>query len=264
MIGILYAVLIIGGVGILLGVILSLASKFMNVPGDEREEKIRACLPGANCGACGYSGCDGYAAAIAKGEVEPNLCIPGGSSTSEQLSLIIGKKVETERKTAFVKCNHGLDKTTKEFAYTGAASCAAENLMYKGPLSCKCGCLGQGDCVRVCDYGAITIVNGCAKVDQEKCVCCAKCVAACPKGIIEILPERQNYYVACSSLDKGAIARKKCTAACIACKKCETVCSVGAIKVENNLAVIDPDKCVDCRKCVAACPVKCIILKGKE
>lgn len=259
--GVLYAVLVIGGVGLLLGLILSLASKFMDVPNDETEQAIRECLPGANCGACGYSGCDGYADAIAKGEAKPNLCIPGGSSTSEQLSIILDKKVVTERKTAFVKCNHGLDKTTKEFAYIGAASCAAANLMYKGPLACKYGCLGLGDCVRVCDYGAIKVIDGYAKVDQEKCVCCAKCVAACPKGIIEIVREKQNYFVACSSLDKGAMARKNCTAACIACKKCETVCSVGAIKVENNLAVIDPDKCVDCGECIATCPVKCIVQK---
>ncbi len=257
--GVLYAVLVIGGVGLLLGLILSLASKFMDVPNDETEQAIRECLPGANCGACGYSGCDGYAAAVANGEAKPNLCIPGGSTTAEQLSVVLGTEIVTEIKTAYVKCNHGLDKVVTEFAYSGAVSCAAANLMYKGPLSCKYGCLGLGDCVRVCEYGAITIVNGCAKVDMEKCAGCAKCVAACPKDIIKFIPNSQSFVVACSSHEKGAVARKACTAACIGCKKCETVCETGAIKVENNLAVISRAKCTGCGKCVASCPVKCII-----
>lgn len=259
MTGILYATLIIGGVGLVLAVILSLASKFMAVPTDEKVEQVRACLPGANCGACGYSGCDGYAAAVAAGEAAPNLCTPGGANTAKQLSDLLGAEITVEKKFAFIKCNHGPDKAAREFSYNGAASCVAANLMYKGPLSCKFGCLGLGDCVNVCTYGALKIENGQVTVDKALCSGCGKCAAVCPKGIIEILPEKAKIAVACSNTQKGAVARKVCTAACIGCGKCVKLCPADAITVENNLAHIDADKCIGCGECAAGCPTKCIV-----
>lgn len=259
MTGILYASLIIGGVGLVLAVILALASKFMAVPTDEKVEKIRECLPGANCGACGYSGCDGYAAAVAEGTAEPNLCTPGGSTTAEQLSDILGNKILVEKKYAFIKCNHGPDKAVKDFCYNGATSCAAANLLYRGPLACKFGCLGFGDCVAVCDFGALKIENGQVTVDKSLCCGCGKCAAICPKGIIEILPEKAKFAVACSNTQKGAAARKVCTASCICCGKCAKLCPTSAITVENNLAYIDAEKCIGCGECAAGCPTKCII-----
>ena len=257
--GVLYATLIIGGVGLVLAVILSLASKFMAVPTDEKVEKIRECLPGANCGACGYSGCDGYAAAVADGTAEPNLCTPGGDGTAKQLSDLLGTEISVEKKFAVIKCNHGADKAIREFNYNGALSCAAANLMYRGPLSCKYGCLGLGDCANVCEYGAIKIENGMAVVDKTKCGGCGKCATVCPKGIIEILPEKAKIVVACSNTQKGAAARKACSAACIGCGKCAKLCPTNAITVENNLAYIDAEKCIGCGECAAGCPTKCIV-----
>ncbi len=257
--GILYAALIIGGSGLVLAVILALASKFMSVPTDEKVEQIRSCLPGANCGACGYSGCDGYAVAVASGEARPNLCTPGGTTTAEQLSALLGTEISVEKKCAFVKCNHGFDKAIKEFSYNGATSCAAANLMYKGPYGCKFGCLGFGDCVSACEFGAIKIENGNICVDKTLCGGCGKCAAACPKGIIEILPVTAKYAVACSNTQKGAVARKVCTAACIGCQKCVKLCPTQAITVENNLAHIDASKCTGCGECAAGCPTKCIV-----
>ncbi len=259
MTGILYATLIIGGTGLVLAVILALASKFMAVPVDEKVEQVRACLPGANCGACGYSGCDGYAAAVAAGETQPNLCTPGGDDTAKKLSDLLGAEIVVEKKYAFIKCNHGLDKAIREFNYNGAASCISANLMYKGPLSCKFGCLGFGDCVRVCDYGALKTENGQVTVDKTLCTGCGKCAAVCPKGIIEILPEKAKFAVACSNTQKGAAARKVCSAACIGCQKCVKLCPTAAITVENNLAHIDIEKCIGCGKCAAQCPTKCIV-----
>ncbi len=257
--GILYATLIIGGTGLVLAVILALASKFMEVPVDEKVEKVRECLPGANCGACGYSGCDGYAAAVAEGTAEPNLCTPGGVTTAEQLSALLGTEISVERKIAFIKCNHGLDKAAREFSYNGAASCTSANLMYKGPLSCKFGCLGFGDCVAVCNFGAIKIENGQVTVNKSLCGGCGKCAAICPKGIIEILPEKAKFAVACSNTQKGAAARKVCSSACIGCQKCVKLCPASAIMVENNLARIDTEKCIGCGECAAGCPTKCIV-----
>lgn len=257
----LYTVLIVSGIGLLLGIVLSLASKFFAVPTDEKTEKIRECLPGANCGACGFSGCDGYAAALSNGDAEPNLCTPGGEGTAKALSEVLGVEVTAVKKIAVVHCHHGLDKAVSDFAYTGAASCASASLMYGGPLACKYGCLGLGDCISVCEFGALSLVDGNIVVDKEKCGGCGKCAAACPKGIISIENADAPYYVACSNKEKGATARKQCTAACIGCKKCEKVCPTAAITVSDNLAVIDPEKCTGCGECERNCPMKCIISK---
>ena len=260
MINILYAVLIITGVGLLAGIILSVASKLMAVPTDENTEKIRACLPGANCGACGYSGCDGYAAAIAGGEAEPDKCTPGGAATAAELSNVLGVEVNATRITAAVKCNHGLDKAAADFAYTGAASCRSAKLLYGGQLQCKSGCLGFGDCVNVCEKNAITVSNGVAVVDKDLCYGCGKCAAVCPNSVIALIPYDSQVQVACNNTEKGAAARKKCTAACIGCMKCVKVCEACAVTVENFLANINTDKCTSCGKCADACPQKCIIL----
>ena len=259
--GFLYTVLIVGGIGLVLGIILSLASKFFAVPNDERTEKIRECLPGVNCGACGYSGCDGFAEALAKGEVKPNLCIPGGDVTAAELSKILGVEVIVIKKTATVHCKHGLDKAASQFAYSGVASCSAANLMYNGFLSCKYGCLGLGDCITACDFGALSLEDGNVKVNKDKCIGCGKCASACPKHLITIDSADTPYYTACSNKTKGAAARKECSAACIACKKCEKVCPNSAVSVIGNLAVIDSEKCTGCGECERNCPTKCIVVK---
>lgn len=256
---ILYAVLIISAIGLVFGIILSVASKFLAVPVDERQEKIREALPGANCGACGFSGCDGYAKAINDGTAEPNLCTAGGEATAKALSEILGADIKTEKKVAFVKCNHGPDKAVHDYAYSGAVSCAGAAMLWGGPLGCKYGCMGLGDCVNACDYGAITVTDGTAAVNKDLCVGCTKCAKVCPKNIIEIVPCSKQPTVACSNKQKGAAARKVCTAACIGCMKCEKVCKYGAVTVKDNLAYIDKTKCTGCGECTAQCPTKCIV-----
>ncbi len=254
---VLYAVLIIGGLGIVAGVILAFASKFFAVKSDERYESIRACLPSVNCGACGYAGCDGYAAAINEGSAQPNLCTPGGKETAEKLSEILGVKIETQKKIAAVKCNRSCSAAT-DFAYTGVASCAAASLFYGGPLGCKSGCIGFGDCVKACDSAAIELADGKAVVIEDKCIGCEKCAKACPKNIIEMIPPTDKPAVLCSSHEKGAQVRKVCEAGCIGCKKCEKVCPFDAIAVKDNLAEIDIEKCTACGECVRNCPTGCI------
>ena len=258
MAGFIYTVLIVGGIGLILGALLSFAAKFFSVKSDEKVEQIRACLPGANCGACGFSGCDGYAAAIAAGQAEYNLCTPGGQGTAQELSKILGGNVTVVAKTAVVHCNHCFDKAVSDFAYCGLNSCAAANILYNGSLACKNACLGFGDCIKACEFNALKLENGNIVVDKNICGGCGKCVKACPKGVIT-LEVKCLPYVACSNTEKGAVARKQCTAACIGCKKCENVCEHNAITVKNNLAVIDSALCVGCNKCSAACPVGCIL-----
>ena len=83
---VLIAALVLGGVGLVCAVLLVVASKFMAVPVDERFPKIRECLPGANCGGCGYAGCAGYAAAIAAGEAPVGKCTAGADAAGTMIT----------------------------------------------------------------------------------------------------------------------------------------------------------------------------------
>lgn len=259
---ILLAVIIVAGIGLVAGLGLSIASIVMAVKTDEKVAALRAELPGANCGACGFSGCDGYAEALAKGEAKPGLCAPGGAEMNAKLGEILGVAVEmTEPMVATVKCNGTCDHVGNKMHYFGVSTCKAANMMYGGNLACSFGCLGFGDCMKACQYGAIEVINGKANVNPEKCTACTACQKACPKSIIEMMPKEKAYAkIVCSNKDKGAVARKVCEVACIGCGKCAKLCPTEAIKLENNLGRIDPDKCIACGKCVEACPQKCIVL----
>ena len=249
----LIPVIIVGVIGLIAGIGLSLASKFMAVPVDEKQEKIREALPGANCGACGFSGCDGYAAAVAAGEAEPNLCAPGGATAASALADILGVEVSTEPKIAYIACAGNGEVTKTKYGYSGMQSCTAANLMHAGPLVCTFGCIGFGDCAKVCPFGAITLENGRPVVDKETCVGCGKCVATCPKALISLIPKDAKVKVACRNKAKGAAVVKACGVSCIACGMCEKACESGAIKVVDNVAVIDYALCTACGKCKDAC-----------
>lgn len=256
---IIIAVAIVGGIGLIAGLGLSLASAIMDVPVDQRTEQIREVLPGINCGACGYSGCDGYAQALAEGSAKTNLCIPGGASTASSISEILGIEADSvEVKKAKVLCNGNYVHTERKMKYKGIPTCDAANMMYSGTSACNYGCLGYGDCVEVCDYDAIEVKNGVAVVDPAKCTSCTKCVSACPKQIIEMLPEKTSVVVLCKSRDKGAQVRKICEVGCIGCRLCVKACNYDAISVSDNLAVIDQSKCTACGACVEVCPQNCI------
>lgn len=255
---VLIAIGIVSAIGLVAGIGLSIASKLMAVPTDEKYEAVRGALPGANCGACGYSGCDGYAAAIAAGEAECNKCPVGGETTAAALSDILGVEVVLDKKVAFVACAGTEAKTSDKYEYTGIRTCAAANLLYNGPSGCKYGCLGFGDCAAACDENGITIFSGVASVNRDLCKGCEKCVKACPKGIISMVPYDYKTMVHCSSKDKGGVAMKICKAACIGCTKCAKECPENAITIENNLAKINPDLCTGCGKCAVVCPNHCI------
>lgn len=253
---------IVAGIGLLCAIILTVASKFMAIKTDERVEAVRNCLPGINCGACGFTGCDGYADALVNVEgTKTNLCIPGADSVSSEISKILEVEfVDVIEQTAFVACNGNCNATSKDADYEGIDSCAAASQLYGGDGKCTYGCLGYGDCANVCPTDSICIKNGVATINIKTCVGCGLCVTRCPKHIIKLRTEVKPVFVACSNKEKGAIARKKCTNACIACKKCENTCPTGAIKVEDNLASIDYDKCIFCKKCASVCPTGCILL----
>lgn len=256
---ILSALAVVGGAGLICAVLLVIASHFFRVEEEEKTKLIRDCLPGVNCGACGYSGCDGYAKAVALGECAPNLCIPGSTSVAEKLSALLGVTVSTDKpKVAFVKCNGTCSTASRKAVYDGVLSCKAISQLYGGHNTCIYGCLGCGDCFAACPSNAICIKGGVAHINPKDCIGCGMCVEACPKNIISFYPIESAVAVMCSSHDKGAAAKKACVNACIACKKCEKECPEGAIKVVDNLAHVDYEKCTGCGKCHDVCPTHVI------
>lgn len=258
--GFLTPILIVAGIGLLAGLGLSVASVLMAVPVNEKAEKIRAVLPGANCGACGYSGCDAYAKALAEGAKVLTLCAPGGADTAKAIGTVLGLDAGTVKaQSAVVACRGNCDNTQNAYDYDGIQSCRMASQLLAGPGNCKYGCIGLGDCAAVCEHGALKVCNGVAVVDKNLCRACRKCVGVCPKGLIHVVDvSRPKAYVYCMNVEKGAQTRKKCSAGCIGCMKCKKVCESGAITVTNNLAAIDVSKCTNCGKCVEQCPTHCI------
>lgn len=254
------AILCLGGMGTLFGLCLAFASKKFKVEIDPRTAEIGSALPGANCGACGYPGCQGYALAVASGEADCNLCAPGGPATVAKIASIMGVFVASgPRKVAVIRCDAGTTDCGDKFRYQGVASCRAAILVLGGPKTCVYGCMGFGTCSAVCLFSAVDFTpEGKYRINREKCTACGKCVEACPKKIIELVEETRIVQVLCSSKDKGKEVREKCKVGCIACKLCEKACSVAAIHVTDNIAVIDPRKCVACGLCARKCPRKII------
>lgn len=249
-------------IGAVAGVLLTVASKVFAVKTDERLEKLQEALPQINCGACGFSGCNDYAEAILKGE-KCNMCKPGGEKAAKQLSEIMGvESGEVIEMTAFVKCGGDCDSAGHKYYYDGSQSCKASNRYYNGSKFCTSGCLGFGDCMKVCSRDAICIDKGVAVVNSAKCGGCGLCAKVCPNNLIVIRPKTQRVDVRCSSTAIGKVTRAVCKTGCIGCKMCEKKCPTGAITVENNFARIDYSKCTNCGACVEACKIGAVTFKN--
>jgi electron transport complex, RnfABCDGE type, B subunit len=258
---ILIPVLIVSGIGLFCGLILAVASIVMAVPKDEKAEAIREMLPGANCGACGFSGCDGYAKAMSSGEAQPGLCTVGGVAVAKTISEYLGcGTADVQAKAALVHCLGSYDYTSDKTVYEGIETCAGAALVAGGTASCQYGCMGLGDCSKACPYGAISVCNGVARVDTAHCKGCSLCVKACPKHLISLVPVKKQAVVRCSNCDKGAATNKVCKIGCIGCMKCEKTCTHDAVHVSDSRATVDPEKCVGCGECVAVCPRHCITM----
>ncbi len=257
---ILFPALSLGGLGLVFGTLLGYASKKFEVKVDPMIPLVREALPGANCGGCGFAGCDAFAQAVVEGNANPNGCSVGGSSTTLKIGEILGVSVDTaDKKVAYVKCNGDCSSSKSLYKYSDDIDCLmAMSLPGEGAKSCSYGCLGLGSCIKVCEFGALSIVNDIAVVDEEKCTSCGACVNICPKNLIEIVPQNKRVRVSCNSKDMGKTVRDNCSVGCIGCRLCERNCEFGAVTVGNNLAHVDYDKCTQCGVCVTKCPTKAI------
>lgn len=249
---------------VLAGVLYLIANKF-KVEEDPRIDEVEKVMPGANCGGCGFAGCRAFAQACVEApNLDNNFCPVGGNEVMKKVAAVLGMEVkEKAPMVAVVRCNGTCANRPVVNEYDGRQSCKVKAALYSGDTGCPYGCLGCGDCVEACQFGAISMdpETGLPVVDEEKCTSCGACVKACPKHIIELRnkgPKGRRVFVSCVNKDKGGVARKACSAACIGCGKCAKVCPFGAITVENNLAYIDFTKCKLCKKCVAECPTGAI------
>ncbi|MDI6786058.1 MAG: Fe-S cluster domain-containing protein [bacterium] len=246
----------LGGLGLIFALSLGIASRIFHMEIDPRIEEAMEALPGANCGACGFAGCKGYAEAVIKDpEVVPNLCAPGEEEIAKALAKISGKEAGAgDKKRAIICCAGGEDKVERTFTYEGILDCESAAILYGGNKACKYGCLGYGSCVKACLFEAIEMNDiGLPQVDKNKCVGCGKCLDVCPKGVVKLVPVTATVYVACNSMNKGAQVKKICAVGCIGCKLCVKACEKEAISFDNNLASINYQNCNDCRTCMEKC-----------
>jgi len=257
---IIMATFLVTAIGAVCAVILCTASKLMYVKVDERVAKIQECLPGMNCGACGFPGCAGYAISlVSDAKVKNNLCTPGGAETLTRLSKILGVEAgDVVAKIAVVQCRGDKDVRQRKMEYKGIQTCVAAKQIFGGEGACTFGCLGYGDCRLICPSGAICLENGLARINPRLCTGCGLCVKTCPNKLIAIEKKSIAVAVLCKNIEKGAVARKKCSNCCLGCGKCARECSAGAIIVKDNLAEIDYEKCTGCGHCADICVSHCI------
>ena len=262
---IIWTIVAVTLLGLLLAVVLFLVAKKFKVEEDPRIDEVEKVMPGANCGGCGFAGCRAFAQACVNApNLDNNFCPVGGNEVMKKVAAVLGMEVkEKAPMVAVVRCNGTCENRPKTNVYDGYRSCKVMAALYTGDTGCAYGCLGCGDCVAACQFGAISMdpETGLPVVDEEKCTGCGACAKACPKKVIELRnkgPKGRRVFVSCVNMEKGAAARKACKAACIGCGKCEKECPFGAITVEHNVAYIDFNKCKLCRKCVVVCPTGAI------
>lgn len=256
--------LLLGAIGLVFGLVLGIASKVFAVKTSEQTLQVRAALPGANCGGCGYSGCDAFASAVVEGKAPVGGCPVGGIEVARRVAEIMGQDAGNidpmQRKVAKVVCRGGTNYCLPKHNYQGIKDCIAASTISDGTKSCSFACLGLGTCATVCAFGAIHVDdrNKIVDINREKCTGCGKCVKVCPKQVISLQPYDQPVRLVCNANERGRVVTDVCKAGCFSCGKCVEACKFDALSMENNLPVINRDKCVGCMMCAEACPTDAI------
>lgn len=256
----LAAILSLGCIGMIAAVALGIAAKKFAVEVDPRELAALEVLPGANCGACGFPGCAGYAKALVAGTIDLNQCPPGGADVVAKLAHILGVEASAvSPEIAVVLCQGDNSRAQLKYQYLGLEDCTAAQRIADGPKACPGGCLGLGSCQRVCPFDAIEMTaEGLAVISRDKCTGCQKCIAACPRDVIRMTPYDSEIHVLCNSHDKGALVRKYCQVGCIGCHICKKTVP-DAYKIENFLATVVYEHDEDAAEALSKCPTKCIL-----
>ncbi len=258
---VILSIAVLGGLGAVFGIMLGVASKKLHVEKDERVEAVRELLPGANCGGCGYPGCDGLAAAIVEKGAEITSCAPLTKANAAKIGEVMGVAVDdVTPKVARIMCLGSHGNCKNKFEYDGAHDCRAAYSIASGFKACRFACLGLGTCAKVCKFGAITMgEDGIADIDEEKCTGCGRCVEQCPQSSIAVLDLGVDVYAGCTNRDKGKAVTENCKTGCIGCGVCAKACPFDAIVMEHNLPAIDLEKCRSCWTCVEKCPRHCML-----
>ena len=238
----LIPLLILAGLCLLFGIILSIAYKRFKVYEDPRINAVEEMLPHANCGACGVPGCRAFAELVVNEGTNPAKCTVSSPEGIEGIANYLGVEASQEEKwVARLLCAGGVNEAHNLANYKGGMStCRGEAVVVGGSKDCSWGCLGLGDCETICDFDAIIMNdNGLPVVDAEKCTACNDCIEVCPKGLFKLMPLGQKLIVQCRSLIEGDLAESKCSVACTACNRCVADSAPGVIEIIDNLAVIN-------------------------
>lgn len=261
------AIITMGIISLVFGLFLTYVGKKFYVEVDPKLNEIKNALPGANCGGCGFPGCEKFAEEVFKGNASVSGCTVGGSSVAERIAKILGKEAAVAvQKVAVIQCLGDKNIAKRILEYTGdIVSCSALDLL-GGDKGCVYGCLGLGDCVRVCLFDAIKMgEDGLPIIDDEKCTACGACVKVCPRKIITLIPKIQKIYLGCVSPERGTDVSKVCTKGCIGCSLCARIVPEGMILMEGYLPRIQAEKVDEYEKlnpAVEKCPPKTFIVRS--
>lgn len=246
-----------------LGVALGFFREKFKVERDPKIDEVRGALPGANCGGCGFPGCDGYAEAVATGRAATTKCSAGGASTAEALSQIMGVNAAAVDLVTVLLCQGTHEKAVSKGDYVGVKTCRASKLSTGSVKMCAWGCQGYGDCVAVCKFDALAMgEDGLPHVNYDNCTGCGMCAEECPQKLFAMVPRaRKGSVVACSNRNViKANVLKTCKVGCIKCEICVKNCPEKCITMVNGIPVTDYSKCTSCGVCVAKCPTKCYVM----